>query len=167
MSTHQHDPDEFLKTPSGSDVFGYVDHSVASDIGYHNGPIKLQNGYPGEKGYGFLHVEGNDRRMKQINGFSFSNFCDYAHFVSSEYDWIGLGENGRLILVRNCDGYELSLIIQHRPKDGYWSIVTGIPRRVTRAEKLWERMRTGGSEPTPNVVEKRNRLETLTLTKKP
>ncbi|PCI38027.1 MAG: hypothetical protein COB46_12335 [Rhodospirillaceae bacterium] len=162
-----HDPFEFILTSSGRDELGEIPHEVAVGIGYHNGPIKLQRGFPGPKGYGFLHVEKNARRMQLLSDFGFGGFLQFCEFVAQHYDWIGKAKKDRLIIVREHDGYDFCLFIEHKIKGtDHWSIVTGLPKRISREEKLWVNSRMGGSEPTPCTVEKRIRFETLSLSEK-
>ena len=70
------------------------------------------------------------------------------------------------MLVRPKDGYDNTVIVQYDEAQGYWSISTGIPKRIHRGTKLWERVQAGRSELSPGVVRERPRLETLKLPRK-
>ena len=103
--------------------------------------------------------------MAQINGFGFSTFVAYAYFICQQYDWVTDGHDDRLVLVRAKDAYDHTLVVQYNEPLGYWAISTGLPKRVHRGGRLWERVQAGRSEPSPGVVRERPRLETLTLPK--
>ena len=104
--------------------------------------------------------------MRAIQSFDFPSFVAYAYFICRQYDWIIAGEKDRLILVRQRDFYDHTVMVQFNHARGHWAITTGLPKRVQRGEKLWERAQAGRSELSPGVVRERPRLETLTLPKK-
>ena len=103
--------------------------------------------------------------MAQIQGFGFPTFVAYAYFICQLYDWITDGRRDRLVLVRAKDAYDHTVVVQYNEPQGYWAISTGLPKRVHRGSRLWERVQAGRSEPSPGDVEKRPRRETLTLPK--
>lgn len=158
------DPNDFVRCPAGYH-FGVIDDSVAEAIGRPAGPICLPYGVPGAKGFGQQHIEQYPSRMARIQWFDFSTFVDYAYFICQHYEWIADGQDGRLVLVRSKDGYHHVVIVQHNGTQSLWTITTGIPKRVHRGEKLWERVQAGRSEPSPGDVENRPRREILTLSK--
>ncbi len=158
------DPNDLVRCLAGFD-FGIIDDSVAGAIGRQAGPICLPYGIPGGRGFGQRHVEEHPKRMAQIRGFGFRTFVAYAYFICQQYEWITDGRGGRLVLVRPKDGYDHIVVVQHSEPRGYWAISTGLPKRVHRGDKLWERAQAGRSEPSPGGVEKRPRRETLTLPK--
>lgn len=160
------DPNDLVRCVAGLH-FGVIDDLVAKVTGRQVGPIFLPYGIPGFKGFGQQHVEDISSRMAKIRDFGYPTFVDYAHFVCRQYEWITDGHRDRLVLVRSKDGYDLTVVIQYdaRPRHGHWAITTGIPKRVHRGDRLWERVQVGRSEPSPGDVEKRPRRETLTLPK--
>lgn len=103
--------------------------------------------------------------MKHIQSFGFPTFVAYAHFICQLYDWIADGHHGRLVLVRSKDAYDHIVVVQYLKPQGYWAISTGVPKRVHRGNRLWERAQAGRSEPSPGGIENRPRRETLTLPK--
>lgn len=103
--------------------------------------------------------------MKQIQSFGFPTFVAYAHFICQRYESIAEGHHGRLVLVRPKDGYDHIVVVQRNELPRCWAITTGLPKRVHRGNRLWERVQAGRSEPSPGGVENRPRRETLTLPK--
>ncbi|MDQ7246658.1 hypothetical protein [Dongia sedimenti] len=158
-------PEDLVKGADG-ERFGAIPEDVAAAINCICGPICLPYGVPGPRGFGELHVESNPSRMHLIQSFGFKRFAGFAHFIASGYDWVGEGDRGCLMLVRQKDAYDMTLIIRPAPDLVRWNITTGYPKRVQDRKKLlWERLQEGRSEPSPDVVN-RPRLETLTLHKK-
>jgi hypothetical protein len=158
------EPGTLVNCPAGLN-FGAIDDSVARAIQRQSGPICLPYGISGSRGFGQRHVDETPKRMAQIQGFGFQTFVAYAYFVSQQYDWITDGKSGRLVIVRARDGYDHTIVVQYNELQGHWAITTGIPKRVHRGDKLWERAQAGRSEPSPGDVENRPRRETLTLSK--
>jgi hypothetical protein len=152
-----------VKCPAGQIDHGLIAPEHAAKCGVQPGPIRLQIGYPGKKGFGFLHVQGNEERATNFSGMGFRGFADYCSGVSKNYTRICQGEDGKLVVVWPKGGYDLQLVLQWR--GGFWTVVTGVPKRVERSPKLCDVARTSGSEPTPDVA-KRPRFETLSLPKK-
>jgi hypothetical protein len=58
-------------------------------------------------------------------------------------------------------------VLQHNAHDGFWTIVTGLPKAERELDVIFRVDRTGGSEPTPAFAVKKPRLATLSLSKKP
>lgn len=160
------DPNDLITRANGSPHFGEIDDSIAKAIGRKPGPIYLPHGIEGARGFGNLHVEGHTSRMTLIKRLGFPTFIDYAEFVCGEYERITDGERDRLVLVRLKDAMDCAVVVQFFEDNGSWRISTGIPKRVHRGANLWERVRASGSEPSLGAVEKRPRLETLTLPSK-
>ena len=158
-------PNDLVRCLAGLE-FGVIDDSVAAAIERQAGSICLPYGRPGPRGFGQRHVEEHPNRMMQIRGFGFPTFVVYAHFVCQLYEWITDGHNGRLVLVRSKDGYDHTIVVQRNESQGHWAISTGLPKRVHRGDRLWERVQAGRSEPSPGDVENRPRRETLTLRRK-
>lgn len=158
---------EFVACPVGGIDYGLIEaaHVVAAlPAKILAGPIRLQHGYPGPDGFGYRHVDAYPQRVAQIQGLGFQTFPDYCWAVANRFERIGTGRDDRLILLWRYKGYDLTLVIE--PIDGqFWTIVTGLPKRIERCQILCEVARTDGSEPTPDVA-KRPRLATLSLPKK-
>jgi hypothetical protein len=85
-------PTDFLRSASGSIDFGQIDKAAAAAIGSQPGPIRLQYGYGGPKGWGLLHVVTSPRRLDDIRGIGYSDFQDYATDVAQSYTEIGQGK---------------------------------------------------------------------------
>jgi len=156
-------PGDFVKCPAGHEDHGLIEPEHAKIAAIEPGPIRLQYGYEGNKGFGYLHVQGMEDRMRQIAGLGFKDFAAYSSAVAKHYTRICRGGDGKLVLVWPKDGYDLTLVLQK--KDGFWTVVTGLPKRVERSTKLCDVARKSGSEPTPDVA-KRPRFATLSLPKK-
>jgi len=160
----------FLPCPTGSLDFGEIDLVTASALGVPAGPIRLQVGYPGPKGFGSRHVEENANRMKQLAQIGFANFTSFAHAVAQKYQAVLAGDpvsRFQLVYRDMFDGrrFDLRLIIQPET-DGsvqFYGITTGIFSPVARGKVLCSVNRTGGCVPTPSAAERRSRFETLSL----
>jgi hypothetical protein len=157
-------PDAFLPAPGGSHDFGFIDADAAKAIGVPAGPIRLQQGYPTDKGFGRLHIESHQQRMKQIQGLGYATVQAFVYEVAQRYTIIQDGGDGRLILVYRKGGYDLRIVVGwHETR---WNIVTAMPYRESRKPVLYQRVRSDGSEPASGVAEKRPRFATLSLPKK-
>lgn len=154
--------EQFILASADSYDFGRIDDSLAAELGISAGPIRLQQGY--EAAFGNRHVESHAQRMKQIRGLGFATFAGFCAEVAVNFHKVCRGENGRLILVGSRLGRDLCVVIEYK-NDGYWTVITGLPK-VARYEVLKELKREGGSEPSPDIAEKRPRLATLSLPKK-
>jgi hypothetical protein len=158
------EPFSFVQCPAGHVDHGLIEDAHAALAGVQPGPIRLQIGYSGKKGFGYLHVQGMEDRMRQITGMGFKGFGPYCSEVAKNYTRICQGDDGRLMLVWPKDGYNLELVVEWK-EGGFWTVVTGLPKRVERAKVLCEVARKSESEPTPYVA-KRTRFATLSLPKK-
>lgn len=146
----------------GSYDLGYIDDSVAAKIGVTGGPIRLQVGYPGPRGFGNLHVEAHTPRIKQLKELGYGSFLLFCAEVAQNYEAIQQGENDRLILIREKLGRDLRLIVEYcNQGDAFWTIITGMPYRVSRKKELFrfkEIRREGECEPAPSAAGKRSLL---------
>lgn len=158
------DAEQFIPASNGRDDLGQLDVSVAKAINVPPGPIRLQMGYPGQGGFGLLHVNHHGDRVKQIQQLGYRDFVHFATEVAQNYERICAGSDGKLLLVLDKNGYDLCLVIRFNAS--FWGITTGLPKRKERAAVLHKLTRTDGSEPTPNVAGERTRFEKLTLPKK-
>jgi hypothetical protein len=148
-----HEVRRFLTSPAlGTVDFGILPDHIARAIGHRAGPIRLQWGIPGPKGFGNSHVEGYPDRVKQITRLGFRTFASFAAKVATNYTKVlDGGYPDKLSLVLRDQGHDLQIII--RDNGAFWGITTGLPYRVARGKVLWEVSRTGGSEPTPEPLE--------------
>lgn len=152
-----------VSAPNGTNDFGLIGVDVAASMGRPAGPIRMHYGYPGDNGYGLLHVEGYESRIKQIQNAGFTDFRCFAASICQNYVIVGEGNSGRFLLIEQRAGYDNYVVVQY-DKDMYWSITTGLPTRVARCKRVvWRSARTGGSELTPSMTETRPRLATLSL----
>lgn len=165
------DPKHLLLAPNGSHDFGFVDAASAAAMGARPGPVRLQRGYPGKKGYGNLHVETVADRMSQLAQIGYGRFVPFAYDVCQAYGWVARGNRpDRYLLVerRMCGGhrFDLRVIVEPDQRDGeyYYNIVTGLFSPIERSPVICEVTRTGGSVPAPNAAE-RPRFEALSLPK--
>lgn len=157
-------PHEFI-TVGGSIDLGEIDAAVAMHCKIAVGPIRLQRGYPGPKGFGNSHVEDNRSRMDRLRGLGFDSFASFASQVAKNYGRIERAEKGRIRIIERTPGYDLELVLDC--KDGkFWTVVTGIPGRPDdNGEVLMRVARAGGSEPAPSLSAQGPRRETLSLSK--
>jgi hypothetical protein len=124
---------------------------MARIVGLHPGPIRLQQGTPGPKGFGNLHVEAYPARIKQLGNLGFQTFADFtAHVAKGFVNMTEAGAANRVGFVAPYLGYDLQLIVQY-DTEGFWSVTTGLPYRVARGRVLHTISRTGGSEPSPRL----------------
>ena len=176
MSEQPINASAFITAPNGSDDYGFISAEVATALKVVSGPIRVQTGWPGTNGWGARHVLGNSSRMAGINAVGFQHLTAYVACVVNHHQWIGDGKNGRLALVcqhvHDQKIYDLELIIHAKEENGesFWSMVTAIPKRVSRAPKLYsypveEIIRTEESEPPLGDASHHPRRETLSLPK--
>lgn len=165
----QPDPISFLRCPDGHLEFGLIEKIHAAAIGVQHGFIHLQYGYQGNRntGFGYFHIQEKWERVRQLGGLGFPNIESYCSAVAKNYSRICEGSDGRLVLVLPKDGFDLQIVVEWQEKDGagFWTIITGIPKRVERGKELLKVVRTGGREPSPDVA-KRPRFAPLSLPKK-
>jgi hypothetical protein len=57
----------FVEAPGGGPDFGKIDDEAAAVINKPSGAIRLQEGYPGPKGYGNRHIEGYPDRIRRLS----------------------------------------------------------------------------------------------------
>jgi hypothetical protein len=154
---------QFSAVPGGGSDYGIIASGVANCCGISPGPIRLQYGYAGSKGFGLRHVEDYPRRMEQLRGMGYGSFSDYCLKVAREFQRVERLENGRFALICRRGAYDLWIVIQYDAA-GFWTIVTGLPKAAQEKEVLWRREeRTGESEPAPAPTVRASRLATLSL----
>lgn len=127
--------------------WGYIDAEAAEALGVEPGPIRLFDGVPGAKGYGLLHIESNEHRMKQIAGLGYKSASAFVADVATGWTKIIRGEDERsLVLVRPKGGYDLRIVVRPQASElgTIWSVTTGIPSRVARGDVLYEKKDTAG-----------------------
>lgn len=71
---------DFMTAPGGGHDFGIITEEAANKLGVAAGPVRLQVGHPGAKGWGARHVTENPERIGRIKGLGFR---DLAHFVET------------------------------------------------------------------------------------
>lgn len=69
----------------GTIDFGWITADMAEAIGLHPGPIRLQQGIPGPKGFGNLPVEAYPARIKQLGKLGFRTFADFTSKVADGF----------------------------------------------------------------------------------
>jgi hypothetical protein len=149
--------------PGGID-FGHIAPEVAALIGRPPGPIRLQRGIPGPKGFGHDHIATAEGRLTQMARLGYPDCAAFVHAVARNFQRIGEGgAPNRLALVFRHQGHDLQIIVQHATA-GFWGVTTALPYRVARCRLLWEASRMGGSESPPRLAEA-PRFETLSLPK--
>lgn len=157
---------QFLRCAAGNIDFGRIEAEAAAAMKAPAGPIRLEEGYGGSKGFGNRHVEDYPSRMRQMRDLGFPTFAQFAEEVARNYTKIGEARDSRFFLIHPKAGFDFRLVIEYCAADGgFWTIVTGMPYRVARCPILFEKSRAGGSEPTPSAVVQRPRFATLSLPK--
>ena len=162
-------PAEIFLSFGGSIDLGHIDNAAATVIGCRPGPVRLQQGFAGPRGFGALHVEGHEPRVKMFRELGYESFLAFCAEIATSYELMQAGEGGRLILVRSRMGRDLRLIVDHRAHEGgFWTVITGMPYRVSRAKVLYSVVQDvsgkGECEPAPSAVGKRSPLR-LALSK--
>ncbi|WP_323989241.1 hypothetical protein [Nguyenibacter sp. L1] len=156
------------KIHNGKDVIGLMPEDFVAGLGTRIRVIKFPDGIPGPEGYGFLHVQGYDSRIKQVQGLGYPSIVAYVADVCSGFSVIRKNEkqqkpaNGpRFLLGKQSPGYEHIVVVEL--KADCWEVVTAIPGRRRREAEIWKREDAGGSEPAPEKPEKLPRFSTLSL----
>jgi hypothetical protein len=128
-------------TSSGVGDLGRVDVKIAEIIAKPSGAIRLLNGVEGAKtGFGRIHIESHEKRVKQINGMGFKDVVSYIYHVASAYERIALQENDRLLFLREGQGLQHQVICQWDDEIGIWSVTTAFPKGAVRGlQILWEK----------------------------
>ncbi len=155
-----------MNCPGGALAFGAIPADVATAVGIPSGPVRLQNGIPGSRGFGLRHIEDNPGRMQQFLNIGFNGVAPYVLAIASNYEHIAEDPTAsRIALVRRHLEHDCVLIVQYNA-GGFWSVTTALPYRVSRRKILWSRQ-AGGSEPPPDAPVLRPRFATLSLPLKP
>lgn len=163
---------QFLVAPNGTEDFGFIDVAAAAVINAPPGPIRLQHGYPGPKGYGNRHVEAYADRMEHLRGIGFGTFAAFAYDVGQNYQTIRQANAPRFFVVyrKLTDNgiFDLKLVVEPQTANRVtvWNTISGIFAPRDRSPILYTVTRTGGCVPQPIDTE-RPRFETLSLPKKP
>ena len=115
----------------GTIKIGAIDDVAAAAIKRPAGPIHLPEGIPGRKGFGLLHIESNPGRVTMIKGLGFTNAINFIADVARNWTAILQGDDDRIILIREKDGYGQRIIVEQiRHKNAVcWSVITAIPAR--------------------------------------
>lgn len=132
------DPKTLILGPAGLRNLGLIEPAAAKAAKVNSGPIVLQQGYPGPRGWGWVHVTGNADRVKQIASRGFPTPLAYACAVASNWKSLRQGEAGKIAVFWPIDGFELGLALTWKAK--FWSITTMLPFRSNKQPVLYERM---------------------------
>lgn len=157
----EHNANVVISSPKTGMDLGEVCREGAKAAAVNSGPIRLLQGRSGGRGFGLKHIE-EPGRTKAIAGRGFQSCKEYVFHVAAQWSHLYKGENGRLIVASQCNGGFNSIVLQW--KDGYWSVVTGLPFRAPNEPLMFTKTRSGESEPPPALAA-RPRFETLTLPK--
>lgn len=137
MVAPEDDPTTLILAPGSLRDLGTIDAAAAAACGVQKGPIRLLNGYPGPKGWGWRHVQSNPDRVKMIGRRGYSTSLAFACAVAENWRSIHLAEVGRLTLVWHQNGFDLAIAVQWDA--GFWSITTMLPFRAINQPKLYEK----------------------------
>lgn len=134
------DPNIPILGPGKVRDFGEVEAAAATPCGATPGPIRLLNGYPTARGWGYRHITSNPQRVRLIQGRGFGSPVMFAFAVASGWRTLhqAAGPLDRIAVVFPQGGFDLALALQWHP-DGFWSITTMLPFRVHNQPKLYER----------------------------
>jgi hypothetical protein len=127
--------------PNGDSDMGVVTTEIAATIGCRAGSIRLLRGIEGRAGgFGLAHILANDGREERIRGLGFLTIEHYVRRVATAYDFVGVQDDGRLVLILDHAGCFNHLICQWDEELGVWSVTTAIPKRNMRGVKvMWDR----------------------------
>jgi hypothetical protein len=132
----------------GTIELGLIDDAAAAAVHCISAPVRLPEGFGGPRGHGLLHIQENERRMKEIRGIGYATATLFVAEIAGKWTKIAkANEPGRLVLVHSIAGYDLRLIVQRYTAGTKkcWSAVTAIPsRRVRPEEILFEKETTVG-----------------------
>jgi len=130
-----------VTAPNGQPYFGEITEEIGSEIGFPTGKVHLLNGFEGHHsaGFGRAHMLAKPERMRMLSGLGFRSLEQYVWHVTRDYDRILQGANNRLILLREHKGYQLHLMIEWRQERGFWSIITGLPKRTQQEKRHFGR----------------------------
>jgi len=130
-------PETIILGPGGVRNLGLVDDAAAKTAGVPEGPIVLQEGYPGPRGWGWRHATGNARRVKEINERGFATPLAFACAVAASWTRLHDCGDGRISVSWHEKGFELAVAL--RWKGQFWSITTMLPFRVHHYPVLYEK----------------------------
>lgn len=142
--------------------FGYITDKIASELSVSPGPIRLQQGIHGPRGFGKWHIESTPGRMAQISNLGFPSCERFVYSVARNFQRIGDARDGKLALIFSKNEHDLQVIIRFNRT--FWSVVTGLPYRIARCKILTQITRTDGSE-SPSKAADTPRFEILSLPK--
>jgi hypothetical protein len=119
---------------------GVIDAAAAKAAGVPEGPIRLLNGWPGKKGWGWRHVTSNPDRVKVIGQRGFATPLAFALAVGQGWEAIHAGPTApgtRITVCMPKDGFDLALALEW--SGTFWSITTMLPFRSVGYAKLFEK----------------------------
>lgn len=135
-------PEDFIAPARGELDYGELDASAADAIGAFSGPIRLQYGYPGPKGWGEAHITSNTHRMKLLAGFGHHDAKSFVLHVCENWTCIRPADKGRMMLCQRDRGYEYVVVIQEKVSANgtrFWSVVTAIAGGYRKEPVLYEK----------------------------
>jgi len=136
-------PEDLIAPESGVIDYGRIDADAAASIGAFSGPIRLQRGYPGPKGWGEAHITSNTHRMSLLRGFGFDDAKSFVALVCHEWTCIRPSEKGRVMLCLRRDGYEYVVVVQDKTSaagNRFWSVITAIAGSYRTEPALYEKV---------------------------
>lgn len=146
------DSEAFIAAPDGTQSFGEIGTATAKTIRRQAGAIRLQVGKdtPGNR-YGLVHVQA--QRQEYLAKAGYPDLVAFIHSVTSAYNEIRQGEQGRLFLVKR-NGQLKTAVVQLKPHptgDFYTveSAWTTNERYVNGKQLLWERSEP--AQPSPDA----------------
>lgn len=135
------DPDVIIQARPGVNDLGLIDGDAAAAAGVPPGPIRLLNGWPGAKGWGYRHVMSNPDRLRAIEGRGYPNAIEFAWAVAQSWTRLHRGPAGpqpRVSVVSRKDDYELALALHWTGTR--WSVTTMLPFRRVNYPLIYEKM---------------------------
>lgn len=140
---HLEPPQTIIQGPGGLRNLGVIESDAATVANIPPGPIVLQEGYPGQRGWGWRHVTSNPERVGQIKARGFATPLAYACAVAANWTLLHEGEGSRIAVVWPKGGFALALALEW--KGAFWSITTMLPFRAYNRPTLYEK-RPDGSD---------------------
>lgn len=145
-------PQDEMRSPTGSRDFGQVSEEQARALGKAPAPIRLLRG---NDRWGARHIEARHGREIRTDP-RYRSVEKFVHHVVSAPDAIYEGNNERVILTRKEGIGRLSVLELRKEKGGYYSVVTAYhpnPRRFKNRKPLWSRTASRSADGTnPSVA---------------
>lgn len=136
----ENDPNIVINALKGVSIYGEIDAVAAAAAKVPAGEIKLLNGWPGPRGWGWRHVTRAPDRLPAIVRAGHATELSFAYDVGQNWDTLHAGPAGPGIRVsvgmKRGEFYPaLALSWNNR----FWSITTMLPFRTVNYPILYKK----------------------------